>query len=289
MRESRIVRLSVGKRPARVRQTARAIARLIEHSGLSVEIVDRGSTAPWFKATSSDLVEGTTDCILVPGNMLSEDLAKGINLDAVLARDSSQMGLLAISGLTHPTLTNPIGLDCHATVGVSSFGQQSQLSAICPDLNIVEVSSGTAPRLLLKKCKVDAVLVPVGAISTSDRKAFELIELGPEVMLPPPGLGSTVILTRTGDPLGRLLKSLDDPETRSCLIAERMLADALGRPPALACLATIDTDGAIRLQATLPGKAQDPRSALARVGASAPTPEAAARSCRFALEECLKG
>lgn len=286
MKQNRIVRMSVGGSSADIRQTARAVKTLIKDSGWTVEIVDRGDPEAYFEARSAALIKGTTDCILVPGIMPSQTLAEGISLTAVLPRQSPRMCLLTVSGLTRPTVTNPTGLDRHAIVGVPSSGQYSQLAAIGPDLHLVEISSATRPEQLLRKRKFDAVLVAHQALGVSERKNFDLIELCLEIMLPPPGLGTAVILTRTDDPLGTLLKSLDDQDARSCLMAERLLADTLGRPAGLACLATIDTDGSIRLQATLPREALDPRSALVRVGASAPTPEAVARSCRFALEEC---
>lgn len=283
------MRVSVGGPPGGARQTARAVTTLIKNSGWSIDAVGHGTAASRRKIRLEWLVEDKTDCILVPGILPSQNLAKEISLTAVLPRESPRMCLLTVSGLSRTTVNNPTGLDSHATVGVSSSGQHSQLAAIRPDLDVVEISSDTRPGRLMRKMNFDAVLVPIKSLGPSDRKAFAVIELGFEFMLPPPGLGTTVIFTRTDDPLGTLLNSLDDRGARSCLTAERLLAESFDRSSGLACLATIDVGGGIRLQATLPREAPDPRSALVRVAASAPTPEAAARSCQFALEESLKG
>lgn len=281
MKQNRSVRLSVKGPPAIVRPAARAVAALLGNTGRRVEIIDDGSP----KIGQVGLVEGTTDCLVVHG---SQELAEGICLTAVLPRPLHRMCLLAVSGLTRPTVTNPTGLDSHAVVGVASSGQRSQMAAICPDLDLVEISTDTAPVKTMRGHRFDAILVPPDALGASDRKTFDLMELGPEIMLPPPGLGTPVILTRNDDTLGTLLKSLDDRDARACLAAEHLLAEALDRPAGLACLATIDARGGIRLQATLPREASEPRSALVRVAVSAPDPETAAQSCRFALEESLR-
>ncbi len=288
MKENRIVRLSVAAPPTGGQRNEQAAATLIEGSGFIVEIDDHGTTAPLFEALQASLVEGMTDCVLVPGGILPQSLADGISLVAVLPRESAHMCLLTAPGASSPTLTNPTGLDPGAAVGVPFLGQQSQLLALCPDLDIVEIPQGEAPGPALRNRMLDAALIPAHEIDDSDLEVLDLFELGPEIMLPPPCEGTTVIIARTSDPLGEKLKSLDDPETRRCLAAERMLADALDRPAGLACLATVEADGAIRLQATLAGVAPDPRSALARVGAAASTPEAAAKLCAFALQECVR-
>lgn len=287
MIENRKIRMSVARSPARRLRYERAVATLIEGSGFSVEIEDHGTTNPLFETLQESLVEGTTDYVLLPSGMLPQSLADGISLAAVFPRESARMCLLAAPGASSPTLTNPTGLNPGAAVGVLSLGQQSQLLALCPDLDIVKISQGEATGPALRNRILDAALIPAHEINNSDLEDLDLFELGEEIMLPPPGEGITVIVTRTSDPLGKKLKSLDDSDTRRCLAAEQMLADALGRPAGLADLATVEADGAIRLQATLAGDASDPRLALARVGVVAPTPEAAAELCRFALEECL--
>lgn len=261
---------------------------LFERAGFDVQRDRHGPSASSFETQQQLLSEGTIDCILAPGEMLRQDLASGVSSAAVLPRLSARLGLLAPLGKLHSTPDNPTGLTPGATVTVPSLGQQCQLLALRPDLNVVKMPRDGDPRPALRNRTLDAALIPAKSIDSSRLEYFELIELGEEIMLPPPGAGTMVLVVRSGDPLGESLASLDDPKTRRCLSAELSLANGLGRPAGLADLATQEIDGSIRLQATLAGDAPDPRSALARVGAVASTPETAAKLCRFALEECLR-
>ena len=257
---------------------------LFKRAGFNVHWDSRGPPASSFDIRQQGLANGTTDCILASAEALGKNLATGVSLAAVLPRQSAHLGLVAALGTLHPTPANPVGLDPRATIAVGSLGQQSQLLALCPNLDIVQPD---CPVSALQQHALDAIVIPMHQIEGADLENLDLIELREEIMLPPPGAGTMVLVARTGDPLGKTLKSLDDPKTRRCLSAERSLADALGRPAGLACLATQGVDGSIRLQATLAGTASDPRSALVRIGAVATTPEAAAELCRLALEECL--
>ncbi len=260
---------------------------LFTRAGFDLLENDREPSTSRFGDQLRGLAEETIDCILASAELFPHDMTDGFSVSAVLPRQSARLCLVAALGNLHPTPANAIGLEPGATVGVASPAQQSQLLALCPGLKIVENLQDQSPISALRAHALDAIVVPAHEINISDPEALDLIELGEEVMLPRPGEGTTVIVTRTGDPLGETLKSLDHPETRRCLAAERMLADALGRPVGLACLATVAPDGGIRLQATLAGDAPEPRLALARVGAVAATPEAAAKLCSFAMEECL--
>ncbi len=259
---------------------------LFERAGFDVQRERRGPSASWFETQQQRLSKGTIDCILTEAGMLRQDVAPGAVPAAVLPRQSARLCLVAAPGKLHPTPANPTGLTPGATVGVPSLGQRSQLLALCSDLNVIEMPRDKDPLPAFRNQDLDAALIPVHSLDRSGLESFELVELGEEIMLPSPGAGTMVLVVRSGDPLGENLASLDDPKTRRCLSAELSLADALGRPAGLADLATQEIDGSIRLQATLAGDAPDPRSALARVGAVASTPEAAAELCRFALEEC---
>lgn len=272
----------------------------VEQAGFTVRIDDRGPSASSFENLQAALVENTTDCILVPGEVAPQSLADGVSLAAVLPRRSARLCLVGAAGSLHPTPSNPIGLDPGAIVAAPSLGRQTQLLALCQNLMIVDrMPQAGSLASALRDQTLDAVLIPVDDVDRLEVGDLVLIELGPEIMLPPPGSGTTVIVARTGDPLGAVLASLDDPDTRRCLSAERSLAEALGRPAGLACLATPEADGAIRLQATMArmshqlppaaGDASDPRSALVRVGAVASTPESAAELCLLALQECAPG
>jgi len=262
---------------------------MFKRVGFDVLRDGRGPSISSFDLQLQRLADETTDCILASGAMFRQDMAGGFSLSAVLPRQSGGISLVAALGALHSTPANPLGLEPGATLAIPSLGQESQLLALRPDLEIVKPD---CPLSALRAHTLGAIVVPTHEINShgpESLQGLEAVELGLEIMLPPPGEGTTIVVTRTGDPLGDRLKSLDDTGTRRCLTAEISLADALGRPADLACLATEEADGAIRLQATLAGDAPDPRSALARVGVVAATPEAAAELCRFALEECLTG
>jgi len=149
----------------------------------------------------------------------------------------------------------------------------------------------------LAEGQYDAILLATAGVRRLelDLEGLDWLELAPEVMLPAPGQGALAIETRADDPATEPLTLLHDAEVATCVGAERRLLERLGggcHLP-LGCLATAE-GGSVRLQAIL-GEIDDELTAarVSRVGAAAPSPEAAAQACfqalRLAAPEAVDG
>lgn len=289
MKNLQPIRLSVNRSSSAARRITFPAVTLISEMGFPVEIVSDNPEASSLEHLLAALVEQKTDCVIAPGDALRHLLPDRVFTAAVLRRQSSRMYVVAAPGILKTTVYNPLGLASGSSVAYSSVGQRAQLLALCPDLKVSEriFPTDTLAEAFVER-NFDAALISAQDIDHSDLEDVALISLRPEIMLPPPCSGTTVVIARKGDPLGDILAHLDDTESRRCFTSERALAQALGWPPDLLCLATPTADGGIRLQATIDQEASDPRAALARVGAVASSPEAAAELCLIALNECQK-
>lgn len=283
------VRISVhGSSAVKRSITWPAVARMGE-AGLTVCTADGWQKDSSFESLQTALFEQKTDCILLPGTMLPRVLADGSTLAAVLPRRSARMCLIGLPTTLNPTPGNPIGLLPTATVAVPSVAQRMQILALNPDFTVSDrVIPLDTLGAVLRKGTYHAVLLASDDCNDLDLDGMAVVTLGPEIMLPMPGSGTSVILGRTNDPLCEVLAALNDVRSHQCFSAERALAEALEWPAELSCFATPETDGGIRLQATISREAPDPRSALVRVGTVASTPETAAKLCFFALQECSR-
>ncbi len=241
------------------------------------------------KELQQALLEERVDLVVHSLKDLPTEEPPGLALAAIPERTDPGDLLLARSGTLRPSHADPLGLPGGATVGTSSLRRAAQLLHLRPDLH-VEALRGNVPTRVrrLREGRYDAIVLAAAGVRRLglDLAGLDLLELPPEVMLPAPGQGALAIETRAADPLRERLAALHDAEVARCVEAERLLLQLLGggcHLP-LGCLATRRPSGTIRLQAAL-GEvdAGVTRARLARVGASGPDPEGAARTCHEAL------
>jgi hydroxymethylbilane synthase len=181
-----------------------------------------------------------------------------------------------------------MGLPDGTVLGTSSLRRAAQALALCPGIEVKALRGNVPTRVRkLRDGGYEAILLAAAGVARLelDLSGIDVVELAPEVMLPAPGQGALAVETRRGDPRTRALEALHDPEVATNVGAERSLLELLGggcHLP-LGCLATADAGG-LRLRAVL-GEVDEAvtRATVARVGAVAPTPELAARTCFEAL------
>jgi hydroxymethylbilane synthase len=132
-----------------------------------------------------------------------------------------------------------------ATVATSSTRRRSQLLAVRPDLNVVEIRGNVATRLrkLMEDGGLDAtvlaaaglerlhiaILAGGGLAGEGLPEGFMGSVLSVETMLPCVGQGALGIEVRAGDDRVReVCARLDDEETHSCVLAERAFLRGMG-------------------------------------------------------------
>ncbi len=246
------------------------------------------------KELQEALLDGRVDLVVHSLKDLPTEEPPGLSLIAIPERGPTADLLLAVRDSLQPTLADPIGLPKGAVLGTSSLRRAAQTLSLRPDLH-VEALRGNVPTRLqkLRDGTYDAILLAAAGVRRLELELDDLdwADLPCEVMLPAPGQGALGIETRADDPLVEQLAELHDAKVARCVDAERRLLQLLGggcHLP-LGCLATDEGD-AIRLQAAL-GKVNDQisRAEVARVAATATSPETVAQACRAALQMAMPG
>ncbi|NOZ78748.1 MAG: hydroxymethylbilane synthase [Acidobacteria bacterium] len=242
------------------------------------------------KELQQALLDGTVDLVVHSLKDLPTEEPEGLAVPAIPERESPADVLLAREGLLDVTPDNPLGLPPSSVLGTSSLRRASQALAVTPSITIRPLRGNVPTRVRkLREGRFDAILLASAGIARLklDLDGLDVVELPPEVMLPAPAQGALAIETRRDDPVFQLLTPLHDHSAGRRIQAERELLQLLGGGCQIpfGCLATEETDGALRLAAAL-GVVDEAitRAEVVRVAAVAPEPGKAARACHTALQ-----
>ncbi len=137
-----------------------------------------------------------------------------------------------------------------ATVGTGSPRRASQLRAIRPDLNVIDIRGNVDTRLhRVTTGDLDAVVLATAGLTRLGRESAITQRLEADQMLPAPGQGALAVEARTSleldDPdLHKALSRLDDFSTHAAVDAERAVLNALqaGCTAPVGALATVTPD-----------------------------------------------
>ncbi|MEO7130383.1 MAG: hydroxymethylbilane synthase [Dermatophilaceae bacterium] len=204
---------------------------------------------------------------------------EGLVLGALPVREDSRDVLVARDGLTLGEL--PAG----STIGTGSPRRTAQLAALGLGLEIRPIRGNVDTRLaLVTSGTLDAVVLARAGLARLGRLGHVTEVLDPIQMLPAPGQGALAVECRAdrSDVLAALLP-LDDPDTRTCVTAERALLAALeaGCTAPIGALAEVvdgedglelslrafigSQDGAVELRRSLVGPYTEPETLGARL------------------------
>jgi hydroxymethylbilane synthase len=169
-----------------------------------------------------------------------------------------------------------------ARVGTSSLRRICQLKNIRPDVQCVEIRGNVTTRLKRIDKDLDAVILAAAGIKRLGLSTGTAIDLNE--MVPSPGQGIIAIETRQEDEkLNLFLEKLNDPDTRTCALAERGFLARLGvdcRIPAAAHARIVNNEiSMIAMLATADG------SHIARTTGRSLTPEIGAVLAETLLEK----
>lgn len=151
----------------------------------------------------------------------------------------------------------------HARVGTSSLRRGIQLKIFRPDFEIVEIH-GNVPTRIRKmrnnnELELDAIVLAEAGLKrlNIENEIDEVISS--DVVLPAVGQGCLAVKVRSDDRrIERIVKSIDDEETRLCVRAERAFSKELGggcNTP-IAALAQMKKKSSIRLEGLIVGEIQ---------------------------------
>jgi hydroxymethylbilane synthase len=228
------LRLGTRRSALALAQAGGVAATLIALTGRDVELVEVttrgdvdpgaiaqiGGTGVFVSALRDALLAGEVDLAVHSLKDLPTLPADGLTTAAIPVREDPRDVLCHPGGLTLGEL--PTG----ARVGTGSPRRSAQLRALGLGLDVVPIRGNVDTRL--KKAidgEVDAVVLARAGLARLDRLDAVSEVLDPLQVLPAPGQGALAVEVRSGDE--HLVKALDDPDTRACVLAERALLRAL--------------------------------------------------------------
>jgi hydroxymethylbilane synthase len=233
---SRALRIGTrGSALARI-QAGWVAARLAEHAIPSELVVirtegdERASDTAWGEGAFVARIEealsrGTVDVAVHSAKDVPTDERPDLVIAAYPAREDARDALVCrVPGTTLADL--PVA----ARVGTDSPRRSAFLRAARPDLQVHPLFGNVDTRLAkLDRGESDALMLAVAGLARLGR-ADRIDQILPvDVIAPAPGQGSLAVQVRaTDEEARRAVRLLDDPATRSAVVAERCLLNATG-------------------------------------------------------------
>lgn len=182
-----------------------------------------GGTGVFVSALRNALLAGEIDLAVHSLKDLPTAPADGLVLAATPRREDPRDVLVARDGLTLGEL--PAG----ARVGTGAPRRVAQLNALGLGLEVVGIRGNVDTRIrLVTDGTLDAVVLARAGVARLGRLAEVTEVLDPLQVLPAPGQGALAVECRAGDTeLIARLATLDDPDTRACVTAERTILSVL--------------------------------------------------------------
>jgi len=242
---------------------ARIVEAALEAQGLTCELVtfrttgDKKLDAPLSAIGAKGLFthelevalsKGKVDCCVHSLKDLPTDNPDGLEIGAVLEREDPR-DVLVVNSVTQADSLEAI--PAGSRVGTSSLRRRAQLTALRPDLEVVELRGNVPTRLK----KVDqgqvhaAILAAAGLIRLNASQHIKQF-LEPPGWLPAAGQGAIAVQIRSDDAEMRdVLSSLNHAPTDIAVRAERAFLSALegGCQVPIGALAMTNPDGTLTL------------------------------------------
>ena len=208
-----------------------------------------GGTGVFVTALRDALYAGRIDFAVHSLKDLPTAPAEGLVIAAVPPREDARDALCHPGGLTLGEL--PAG----TRIGTGSPRRMAQLAALGLGVVLVPIRGNVDSRLrkAIDGIECDAVVLARAGLARLDRLESVSETIDPIQMLPAPGQGALAIECRAySTELIELLATLDDPESRACVDAERSLLAVLeaGCSAPVGALADV-ADGEIYLRAVV--------------------------------------
>src|SRR6185436_5783720 len=185
-----------------------------------------GGKGLFTKELEADLARGSVDCCVHSLKDLPTEMPPGLEIIARLPREDPRDALVVNAVTGASSLAE---LPRGSRVGTSSLRRRSQLLAVRPDLEVVELRGNVPTRVK----KVDGGQVHAAILAAAGLHRLGISEhiacyLDAPAWLPAAGQGAIAVQIRSDDERMReWLAPLDDPETALQVRAERAFLGAL--------------------------------------------------------------
>ena len=178
---------------------------------------EQGDKSRWVSGLERALLEDRVDVAVHSAKDVPAELADGLCLAAIPAREDSRDGICGAGGLTD--------LARGARVGTSSLRRAAQLRALRDDLDVVDVRGNVDTRLRkLADGQFDALVLAVAGLRRLGHDPDGILD----ELVPAAGQGALAIEARTDDEHVRTYTwALVDADASACVLAERELTRRL--------------------------------------------------------------
>ncbi len=214
---------------------------------LDQRLTEIGGKSVFIKELERALLDGRADIAVHSVKDVTAEMPAGMILAAFTEREDPRDAFVSNS------YDNLDGLPHGAVVGTGSSRRQCQLLAMRPDLEVKLVRGNVNTRLgKLDAGDYDALILAAAGLKRLEFQPRVKSYLEPEVMLPAVGQGVMGIECAEDNQLAQeVALAIDDPTTRTCVLAERAVNQRLGggcHMP-IAAYAEVNETGQLNLRA----------------------------------------
>lgn len=186
---------------------------------LDTPLAKVGGKGLFVKELETGMLNGEADIAVHSMKDVPVELPEGLHLAVICPREDPRDAFVSNTCETFNSL--PEG----ARLGTSSLRRQCQLSALRPDLEVLDLRGNVNTRLKkLDDGEYDAIILAAAGLKRLEMAARITEYLDPAVSLPAIGQGAVGIECRVDDErVNRLIAPLNDPDTHIRVLAERAM------------------------------------------------------------------
>jgi hydroxymethylbilane synthase len=186
---------------------------------LDVPLSKVGGKGLFVKEIEEAMLAGEIDIAVHSMKDVPTHFPEGLHLSAITKREDPRDAYFSHNKLSFSNL--PKG----AKIGTSSLRRQSQLMHARPDLTFHELRGNVDTRLRkLSEGQYDAIILAAAGVKRLGLAAQVTEYLSIDISLPAIGQGALGIECRKNDQeLNECIAFFNDPDTRTCVVAERAL------------------------------------------------------------------
>lgn len=193
---------------------------------LDAPLAKVGDKGLFVKEIENELLAGEIDIAVHSCKDMPTEMPAGLVLAAFSEREDARDSFIGKSGSTAFAVASiPAG----GRVGTSSLRRRSQLKALRPDLEILDIRGNVDTRIRkINELDLDGTILATAGIKRLERLEEASFQFSVDEMIPAVGQGIVTVEAREGDAaILELLTAFNDADAMAAAIAERALMKQL--------------------------------------------------------------
>ena len=190
---------------------------------LDVALSKIGDKGLFTKELEIELMRGNIDLAVHSLKDMPAELEPGLMIGAVLTRENPADVLLSLGNYKLKDLPY------NAVIGTSSLRRRAQITAIRPDLEIVDIRGNVETRVRkMQEQNLDGIILAYAGVKRLGLEKYISDYLPFEVMLPAVGQGIIAIETsQAAHEVNKIVSTINDHATHVAVLAERSFLAAI--------------------------------------------------------------